>query len=377
MSVASSFERQMLDLINQERTSRGIDPLTLELRLNEASEDHSTWMDDSLVFSHTGVNGSDPGDRMRDAGFVFSGNWTWGENIAYQSERGAPVISDDVVDLHNSLMNSPGHRANILNPNFELIGIGIEEGANRGFDAVYVTQNFARTSAPVQLDGGGAPDPEPTPTPDPLPPATDQQITGDGGDNELTGGSGRDTLVGLSGQDLLYGKAGHDRIEAGSGADRVFAGGGADLVRAGAGNDNVKGGYGQDSIYGEAGRDRLMGDQGNDFLHGGSGRDRLWGDNGNDRLHGGWGNDTMEGGQGADTFVFSHGRDVVVDFDTSQGGDRIDMGAVASVDDFQDLLSGGLLRQSGGNTTISDQDGNLLVLQNIDSDALSADHFVF
>ena len=72
-------------------------------------------MDDTMVFSHTGVDGSDPGDRIRDAGFQLSGDWTWGENIAFQSERGAPGITDDVINLHTSLMNSAGHRANILN----------------------------------------------------------------------------------------------------------------------------------------------------------------------------------------------------------------------------------------------------------------------
>ena len=151
MSAASSFERMMLDLINEERTSRGFNPLTLELRLNEASEDHSVWMDETRNFSHTGEGGSDAGDRIRDTGFQLTGNWTWGENIAFQSERGAAGIADDVADLHEALMNSPGHRANILNPSFELIGIGIEEGDGRGFDGVYVTQNFARTLSLIHI----------------------------------------------------------------------------------------------------------------------------------------------------------------------------------------------------------------------------------
>src|SRR5690606_2822271 len=105
------------------------------------------------VFSHTGAGGSDAGERMQDAEFRFSGNWTWGENIALQSERGAEGIADDVADLHRSLMNSPGHRANILDPKFDHVGIGIEQGEYRGFDAVVVTQNFAATSAPVVPDG--------------------------------------------------------------------------------------------------------------------------------------------------------------------------------------------------------------------------------
>lgn len=170
MSKASLFERQMLELINEERTSRGLDPLQLELRLNTSSEDHSEWMLNRDVFSHTGSNGSSAGDRMRDSDFKFSGNWTWGENIAWQSERGSTGISDDVANLHAGLMNSPGHRANILNPDFEVIGIGIERGDYKGYDAVMVTQNFAATDAPVRIDGGTTP-PPPDPEPeDNMPP---------------------------------------------------------------------------------------------------------------------------------------------------------------------------------------------------------------
>ena len=50
-------------------------------------------------------------------------------------------------DVHESLMNSPGHRANILNPAFDEIGIGIENGDFEGFDSVMVTQNFGATDA--------------------------------------------------------------------------------------------------------------------------------------------------------------------------------------------------------------------------------------
>ncbi|MEM9128145.1 MAG: CAP domain-containing protein [Pseudomonadota bacterium] len=156
MSSANTFEQQMLALINQERTSRGYDPLQLELNLNESSEDHSSWMLQTDTFSHTGAGGSSAGQRMDAAGFDFAGGYGWGENIALQSERGASGYADDVVDLHNSLMNSSGHRANILNPNYEVIGIGIEIGNYNGFEAVIVTQNFAYTSGALDLDVSGS-----------------------------------------------------------------------------------------------------------------------------------------------------------------------------------------------------------------------------
>lgn len=157
MSQANELEWQMLDLINGERTAIGLQPLKLDLRLNDSSEDHSSWMLSSDIFSHTGINGTNAGDRMRDADFVFSGSWGWGENIAWQSERGATGLADDVINLHNALMNSPGHRANILRPEYEVIGIGVEYGDYKGWDAVMITQNFARTGAPLQLDQQNAP----------------------------------------------------------------------------------------------------------------------------------------------------------------------------------------------------------------------------
>ncbi|WP_299297528.1 CAP domain-containing protein [uncultured Tateyamaria sp.] len=412
MSVASTFERQMLDLINEERTSRGLNPLTLELRLNDASEDHTIWMDQTGNFSHTGIAGSNPGERMDDAGFVFSGNWTWGENIAFQSERGAPGIADDVVDLHNALMNSPGHRANILNPNFELIGIGIELGDGRGYDAVYVTQNFARTSADVQLDTGGTPAPAPVPVA-PEPVSEDDVLTGTAGNDRLDGGAGDDLVRGQAGDDALLGRVGNDTLEGGDGRDRIAAGDGDDIVRGGnendtldggagndrlsggAGNDRVKGGDGSDAVYGADGADLLTGNAGNDTLNGGNGRDTLDGGSGRDRLiggaendrlsgqaerdvlDGGSGRDILSGGTGDDVFVFSAGRDVVTDFDVDARMEVVDLRGVAAITSFADMLADGHLRQSGSHAVVDDLAGNVMILMNVDMNDLEASDFLF
>ncbi|WP_428514655.1 CAP domain-containing protein [Roseovarius sp.] len=416
MSVANSFERQMLDLINAERTSRGIAPLTLELRLNDASEDHSAWMDDTLIFSHTGVGNSNPGDRMRDAGFVFSGSWTWGENIAWQSERGAPGISDDVVDLHNGLMNSPGHRANILNPDFEVIGLGIETGFNRGYEAVYVTQVFARTSAPLQLDiVNDDPPPPSSPLPPQDDPAPDEDLVGNNSDNRLEGGVGNDTLIGLGGDDTLRGESGADEIDAGDGADTVYAHGGDDDVNGGMGNDMldagkdadmVKGGVGNDTLIGASGNDTLSGGSGDDSLDGGSGKDRLRGGSGDDMIYGGRGsakdtllggagndlldggngkdklfgeagNDVLLGGGGEDVFVFTSGHDDVLDFDPSLARERIDLSETAAITSYWDLMNGGHIYQSGSATVIDDLDGNTMTLHDVAMDDLQSSDFIF
>ena len=292
MPKASSLERLMLDLINEERRGASLDPLILDLRLNAASEDHSEWMLERDVFSHTGEGGSTSHERMDAAGFAFEGRWASGENIAWQSERGAPGLEDDVADLHRSLMDSPGHRANILNPDFEAIGIGIEGGEFDGFDAVMATQNFARTSAPLSPDGeagsGGA---EPPASP-PAEPTADGgegpdeaegvRLVGTGRSESLVGGAGDDVIAGRGGSDVLRGRAGDDRLLGGNGDDRLDAGLGRDVLIGGRGDDVLRGGPSADAfVFGtDDGRDVIR-----DFEDGvdvirlareGSGPVRLW-----------------------------------------------------------------------------------------------------
>lgn len=346
MSQASQFEQQMLSLINAERTSRGLDPVQLELRLNDSAEDHSEWMLNNNVFSHTGVGGSSAGDRMADAGFQFSGSWTWAENIAWQSERGAPGLADDVIDLHNSLMNSPGHRANILNPNVEVIGIGIEQGNFNGWDAVMVTQNFARTSAPVQLDNGGSGGGSGG--------STGQATMGDDvlsldSAGSLSGLGGNDSLTGSGGQDQLNGNEGRDKLSGKAGAD------------------DMAGGTGNDVLYGNNGADDLAG---------GGGRDRLFGGGGNDTLDGGYGNDRLTGKSGADIFVFSSGNDTVTDFNPNASGERIDLGAADGINGFSDLMNNHTSQTANG-LLITDSDGDSMLLSGIAAQDLSSGDFLF
>ncbi|MCL6285243.1 CAP domain-containing protein [Ruegeria sp. 2012CJ41-6] len=395
MSQADSFERLMLDLINQERAKAGVDPLKLELRLNDSAEDYSEDMLEQDFFSHTGQDGSDPGDRMREAGFQFSGSWTWGENIAWQSERGATGIADDVANLHQGLMNSPGHRANILNPNFEVIGIGIERGNYNGWDAVMVTQNFARTGAPLQLDngnGGGGGDPTP------LPPQ-DLVLYGNGGANTLTGRTGDDRLFGQGGNDTLTGNEGADTLKAGSGSDQLRGGSGNDEADGGTGNDKLWGGNGSDNLLGRSGNDkfwggngsdRLWGGNGNDTIHGGNGNDTIYagndndsigggadnddlgGGNGNDTLNGGTGDDKLRGGAGADRLIFSTGDDRAFGFG---GADVVDLSNVATIKNFADLQANHL--SGGANAVINDGLGNTLTLVSVNVATLDAGDFIF
>jgi uncharacterized protein YkwD len=78
-------------------------------------------------FAHDSLDGRTPFDRMRDANVRFL---VAGENLAL-----APTLSL----AHTGLMNSPGHRANILRPQFGRVGIGIMDGGMRG---LMVSQEF-------------------------------------------------------------------------------------------------------------------------------------------------------------------------------------------------------------------------------------------
>ena len=121
------LEAQMLELVNAERVSAGLEPLAPDPELTEVARRHSADMFARGYFSHVTPEGRSPFDRMEAADVRFL---TAGENLAL-----APTLSI----AHQGLMNSPGHRANILRPEFGRVGIGIMDGGLRG---LMVTQNF-------------------------------------------------------------------------------------------------------------------------------------------------------------------------------------------------------------------------------------------
>ncbi|HEV2708001.1 MAG TPA: CvpA family protein [Pyrinomonadaceae bacterium] len=121
------LEAQMLELVNQERAAAGLAPLAPDPELTEVARRHSADMFARGYFSHITPEGRSPFDRMKEADVRFL---TAGENLAL-----APTLTV----AHNGLMNSPGHRANILRPQFGRVGIGIMDGGIRG---LMVTQNF-------------------------------------------------------------------------------------------------------------------------------------------------------------------------------------------------------------------------------------------
>lgn len=124
---SNGAEAQVLTLVNKERASAGCSPLTSNAKLTEAADDYSDVMARSGVMSHTGPDGSTMAGRVDAAGYVWS---TLGENIA----RG----QTDAAAVMDAWMNSPGHRANILNCSFKEIGVGVHFGDG----GPWWTQNF-------------------------------------------------------------------------------------------------------------------------------------------------------------------------------------------------------------------------------------------
>ena len=141
----SEWEIYLLQLINASRAEAGAGALSFDAELQQAAGDHTEWMLATDTFSHTGEGGSSAARRVSDAGYGYRAT---GENIAYIAGSSAAVLdATDVERLHSNLMSSPGHRANLLNPNYTEVGLGIEQGDYRGRPAVFVTENFGRPTA--------------------------------------------------------------------------------------------------------------------------------------------------------------------------------------------------------------------------------------
>jgi uncharacterized protein YkwD len=121
------LETQMLALVNRERAAVGLPPLAPDPALTEVARLHSADMFARGYFAHVDPDGRDPFDRIDAAGITYLAA---GENLAL-----APTLEL----AHSGLMNSPGHRANILRPQFGRAGIGILDGGARG---IMVTQLF-------------------------------------------------------------------------------------------------------------------------------------------------------------------------------------------------------------------------------------------
>ena len=405
--AVSAAEQYLLELINRAR----LDPLSEAERYNlalnaglpvgsitgtarevlaanplleQASQIHSEWMLDTDIFAHEGAAGSDPGDRMADAGYDFSGSWTWRENLAWSGTTGRLDLEAAIEGHHEGLYRSSGHRNNTFSEDIREIGIAQVAGEftqnGTDFNASMLTLNFARSGSDHFLTGVAYRDADANAFY-----GIDEGISGitftAGGVTTQTADAGgyglgldSDDAVAVtvrqSGStiaelfvDLSDGNVKLDVITAAdnsqslalSGSATLVSGiadaqllGVADLDLTGSAADNtltgnagrnvLNGAEGDDALSGGGGADQLNGGAGDDILRGGEGRDVQWdsldsastmattnadilmGDAGNDRLHGQSGRDLLAGGAGDDRLTGGGGRDTFV---FSAGNDRI------------------------------------------------------
>ena len=124
-SARSSYEAEVVQLVNDARQENGLQPLTASGELSRVARIKSQDMVDQGYFSHTSPTYGTPFQMLTSFGISYS---TAGENIAYGQKTPQEVV--------NTWLNSPGHRANILNASYTQIGVGYVADGN------YWTQLF-------------------------------------------------------------------------------------------------------------------------------------------------------------------------------------------------------------------------------------------
>ncbi|PKV63056.1 CvpA family protein [Pontibacter ramchanderi] len=122
-----ALEARMLKLLNQERIARDLPPLQADPSLTTVARRHAADMFTRGYFSHVSPEGASAADRIREANIPFR---AVGENLAF-----APSLRI----AHEGLMESPGHRANILHERFGRVGIGVLQSKAHG---LMITQKF-------------------------------------------------------------------------------------------------------------------------------------------------------------------------------------------------------------------------------------------
>jgi Ca2+-binding RTX toxin-like protein len=317
--------------------------LAMNDKLVSASDLHSDWMLDTDTFSHTGDGGSNAGARMKAAGYTFSGNWGWGENISWRGTTGTLDPTASIIEQHKGLFLSAGHRTNILKDSFTEVGIGQELGKFGNYNASMVTQDFARSGSSVYLTGVVYGD---TVKNDDFYSVgegkggvgvsasgkTDFSSAAGGYELALSAGAQAVTIGGVKAE-LTLGKTNAkldlvNDTEVWTDASLKLVSGATEAHLLGVSSANLTGGSANEKLFGNAGANQLAG---------GAGADRIEGGAGNDILVGGTGKDTLLGGAGNDVFDFNSvaeasatptasNRDIISDF--VRGQDKIDFSTI-------------------------------------------------
>lgn len=126
--LKEGFEYQLFDLTNAARVKHDLPILTWDNDVRETARKHSLDMAENQYFSHTNLQGQSPFDRMKEDNIHFL---TAGENLAYGQYSS--------IFAHQGLMNSLGHRKNILREDYKFLGVGV---AFNNESQPYYTENF-------------------------------------------------------------------------------------------------------------------------------------------------------------------------------------------------------------------------------------------
>ena len=135
----SAFREELMTLVNAARKTAGCPSLDDDARLTVAARAHSLAMRDEKFWGHESPRTGSPSDRVRFAGLLTTRS---GENIA----RGPSA-----QDVHESLMDSPGHRSTIQSCVYTHVGLGIVAGAAHDASDWIVTQEFARINPTIAI----------------------------------------------------------------------------------------------------------------------------------------------------------------------------------------------------------------------------------
>jgi len=137
---ASAFvpqdEEEIVRLVNRERNARGLATLAVDSRLRDAARKHSARMAAAGRVEHELAGEPKLALRLGETALRFDAS---GENIA---------LTSNAARAHTALMNSPGHRSNILDSDFNSIGVGVV----RTEEGIFVTQDFARRLPQASVD---------------------------------------------------------------------------------------------------------------------------------------------------------------------------------------------------------------------------------
>lgn len=372
----TAAEQYMLELINRARLdplaeaarygidlNQGLAPGTItasakqvlapNAALDRAAEAHSLWMLNTDIFSHTGNGGTTAYDRMLAAGYVFTGTWSWAENLHWYGTTGALNLEAVIGLQHQGLFESASHRVNTFAPQMREIGIAQVGGqftSGVTYNASMVTQNFALSGATVFVTGVAY---------------TDRNADAFYGIGEGLGGitvtaagvanttttvggysvgvaassavtvnvaQGATTLASLT-LDMSAGNGKLDVLSNGAGGWSLALSTSATLI-SGIANATLLG-VANLNLFGSSAANTLSGNKGNNVLNGKGGADHIVGGAGNDILIGGSGKDVLDGGAGVDEFFYNstfesprRGGDQITSFE--HGADHINLAAIDS-----------------------------------------------